>query len=329
MKVFGIVLPEGSIQDHLALEHTLLEFLAPETGILLFYTSKAAIVWGKHQNPWYEVPVDSLERSGVSLARRSSGGGTVYHDPGNLNYSFLLPRAHFSQDENLTFIGQVLSDLGLQPEIRPRGDIFVNGRKCSGNALWYQKDRVLHHGTLLIDADLDRLSGGLKGLKYASDLQLEGHWVNSNPAPVANLREFSPSLEGSHIIEAAYRRLGGRYAGRGDSLVEAARQSGRPKQLAAHYASWSWTFGKTGAFRCSSESPSPWRMEIEQGRIRTIERHAESGTPEILTAPRPIPFFGAASQEVVRAHLEAPEPLLWDCLEAAVPQDILQRSLKE
>lgn len=318
MKVQSLVLPGSSVFAHLAAEHYLLETLDLSTGILLFYIDGAAVVWGKHQNPWYELPVHLLADSRVDLVRRSSGGGTVYHDPGNLNYSFLLPRAVFDQDRNLKIVAGALAGLGFKPVLSDRGDILLDGLKCSGNALWYLKDRVLHHGTLLVRADLHSLNQGMKGLKQDPDLRVEGHWVDSKPWPVMNLQDLAPQLVEDDVIASVIEALGPSHIGDAGHLLQGLSQKPRMVELERMYRSWEWNFARTGRFLCRASQPEPWCLEVEQGMIRAIS--LADGT-ESWEAPRNIPFFGAASVQLIRDNWESiGTRFLWEGLEALLPE---------
>ena len=174
---------------NLAREEYLLERLPETSHGLLLYVNSPSVVFGKHQNPWRECSVVALRDRGIPLARRISGGGTVYHDLGNLNFSFLLPKEGFDRRRNLETVVRALTSLGIEARISSRHDLTVDGGKISGNAFCFRRGRALHHGTLLIHSELGQLKGALKG-----SAGIETFAVESNPSPVVNLRRLQPAL---------------------------------------------------------------------------------------------------------------------------------------
>jgi lipoate-protein ligase A len=118
--------------SNLAREELWLDELPPETGRLLLYVNSPCVVLGKHQNPLREVRLEEAARRGVPLVRRSSGGGTVYHDEGNLNWSFLLPKAGYDRNVVTAVVAQALSPLGLELTWGEKGDLLPRGFEPTG-----------------------------------------------------------------------------------------------------------------------------------------------------------------------------------------------------
>ena len=129
-------------------------------GIFL-WQNKDTVVIGQNQNPWRECRLSEMEREGVKLARRKTGGGAVFHDLGNLNFSFCAPRELYDQELNYKIIVDAVRKAGIPAEINGRNDITAGGRKFSGNAFRHTQSYSLAHGTLLISSDLSRLSSYL------------------------------------------------------------------------------------------------------------------------------------------------------------------------
>ena len=128
--------------------------------VLLLWRNEPAVVIGRHQNPWLECHVSRCAALGASLARRNSGGGTVYHDLNNLNLSFLCDKKLYNRVNNLALIRDVLSDkFGIDSHINERQDLVLRetGHKISGTASKLGANKSYHHLTLLIDADLTRM----------------------------------------------------------------------------------------------------------------------------------------------------------------------------
>ena len=174
--------------NNIALEESFLEHAADETR-LLFWKSRPAVILGKNQNPWLEVNLEYCQEHRVEIARRFSGGGCVYQDAGNLNYAIIHPRKHYCMERILDCISAAFQDGGVGVERILENALGIDGRKFSGHAFCYRRDRVLHHGTLLVDANLDHLLNSLK----PEDVSVATHAVLSRTAPVCNLSEYGLS----------------------------------------------------------------------------------------------------------------------------------------
>ena len=176
---------------HLAVE----EWLLRESGETAFflYQNRPSVVLGRFQNPWLECDLSWMHTSGVQLVRRPSGGGTVWHDEGNVNFCWVGPLAGFHKDQALQVVQSRLAKLGVIVSINARHDLVVpqsdgSTRKVSGSAYKQTKDRALHHGTLLINGDLTKLNRAL-----ASPHKLtETRSIASVRSVVMNLDTLSP-----------------------------------------------------------------------------------------------------------------------------------------
>ena len=177
-----IVEPSGmDIFTHLAWEEYLMEEVSGP--VLMLWQSACAVVVGKNQNPWRECRLALMEEERIPLARRSSGGGTVYHDKGNLNYCIITDREAYREAQAFEMVLDALSRVGANAFLACKSNIRTSGGKVSGTAFAFRKGRVLHHGTLLLESDLDRLERYL-----GSDCTaIKTHAVASVPAKVANL----------------------------------------------------------------------------------------------------------------------------------------------
>ena len=142
---------------NLAREQVMLEH-GPKDGVILYlWQNENTVVIGRNQNAFKECRVSLLEEEGGKLARRLSGGGAVFHDHGNLNFTFLLPQEDFDVRRQLEVICRACKAFGIPAEISGRNDLTAQGQKFSGNAFYKNGTRAYHHGTLLMNADMSKL----------------------------------------------------------------------------------------------------------------------------------------------------------------------------
>lgn len=158
------------------------------------------MVIGRNQNAWRECRTTLLEQEGGVLARRLSGGGAVYHDMGNLNFTFSLPTADYDLRRQQEVLVAACRRLGIPAECSGRNDILTGGRKFSGNSFYHHGGRSFHNGTLLIDVDMEKLGRYLA----PSQGKLESKGVASVRSRVVNLSQVQPGLTVSHMEEALW-----------------------------------------------------------------------------------------------------------------------------
>lgn len=171
------------------------------TGPLLYLWRPSPVVTiGRHQNPWKECVLAKMEAEGVALVRRRTGGGAVFQDPGCSVFTFLAPSELFSIDRNFDIVLRALKRVGVAAERKGRNDITFEGRKISGSAFKHVPDRgvSLHHGTVLVDTDLQALQRYLTPDKR----KLEAKGISSVGQRVRNLREDFPTLDHDVLCEA-------------------------------------------------------------------------------------------------------------------------------
>ncbi|HZG73990.1 MAG TPA: lipoate--protein ligase, partial [Chondromyces sp.] len=174
---------------NLAIEEYAVKHLDINETYLLFYINEPSIIIGKNQNTIEEINTEYVEKNNIHVVRRLSGGGAVYHDLGNLNFSFITKDDGESFHNFLKFtepVIQALQKLGINAELSGRNDILAEGRKVSGNAQFSTKGRMFNHGTLLFDSEMDHIVSALKVRKD----KIESKGIKSIRSRVANISEF-------------------------------------------------------------------------------------------------------------------------------------------
>lgn len=257
---------------NLAFEETVLRWRTQGDYLLLWQNDNTVVV-GQNQNAEAEIDRAFVEAHGIHVVRRTTGGGAVYHDMGNLNYSFITD---IGDAQRLTMerftrpVVEALRGLGLQAEASGRNDILVEGRKVSGTAQRMMGGRILHHGTLLFDANPDMVAGAL----HADPAKFQSKSSKSVRSRVGNIRAF---LKEDMDLAAFWAYLKEALAGDGltpDHLTE--------EELAAvdelrrdKYDTWEWTFGRSPRYsmtnrrRWDGGSLEP-HLEVEKGLITGI-----------------------------------------------------------
>ena len=193
---------------NIAVENYLLS--QPVEGEVTFYLwqNRRTVVIGQNQNPYAECNVALLEQEGGYVMRRRTGGGAVYHDLGNINFSFIAPYDRYDQQRQFSVIQRAVESYGLHTEVSGRNDLLCQGRKFSGNAFSKGQRQRLHHGTILIRTDVADLQRYLR----VRPAKLQKHGVASVQSRVVNLSELVPEITAQtivpHLVDAFSREYG-------------------------------------------------------------------------------------------------------------------------
>jgi len=252
---------------NLALEEWLLDN-APHLPVLFLYVNSPCVVIGKNQNPWRECRLSLMEKEGVPLARRISGGGAVYHDEGNLNVSVIVPRTQYVEEKQVELIFQSLEATVLRRSILSKlgkNALAIDGKKFSGQAFCFRGERVMHHGTLLVTADLKRLG------RYLGP-EIEGittKAVASVPAKVANLSSFAPDLTVEKLSATLIEAFKEMYR---DGRVEQWNDGMVPEDellpIIGKISSKDWKLCHTPRFQVTLNGQT---LDVEKGRITHLD----------------------------------------------------------
>lgn len=282
---------------NLAIEEYLLERVEPGHCILYLWQNENTVVIGRNQNPWRECKTELLESEGGKLARRLSGGGAVYHDLGNLNFTFVAGEGVYDQDKQTGVILDAVHRLGIHAEKTGRNDITADGRKFSGNAFCVRKKSAYHHGTLLVSSDLEKLSRYLQ----VSVEKMRSKGIESVQSRVVNLSGLKPGLTVQDMAEAmvaSFRAAYGCNTGVENCIQEEKEGRAAIEELYCKYSSWSWRYGETPGFDVDIETRFSWGgvqlgFKLESGMVKEARAYSDAMDAEFI-AQLPCLFAGCA-----------------------------------
>lgn len=268
----------NNVFTNLALEDWLYKnFKFGRHNVLMVWRNSPCVVIGRHQNPWREVNTEFLRASSLPLARRNSGGGTVYHDMGNLNLTFFSSREQYDRDGNLALVAEALRQgWGFDITVNDRDDILLDSNfKISGTAAKLTRDSAYHHCTLMVNVDTDSLQ---RALERPMDGLLSSA-TESVPAPVRNLAAGAPSVSMDKVVAAIgqlYLKQAGRQANRGFQMVNPTDEwFPGLSELESAMSDEAWVYGKTPqfshTFRLPACSDVQVRVDVCRGHVTAAE----------------------------------------------------------
>lgn len=291
---------------NIAIEEFLTMHTQEQECILYLWQNQHTVVIGRNQNCWKECRINALEEDGGHLARRLSGGGAVYHDLGNLNFTFCVRENNYDVDRQLEVIVRAVRMLGLEAEKTGRNDITVQDRKFSGNAFYRSNGFCYHHGTLLVDADLTALSRYLN----VSREKLQTKGVDSVRARVVNLRALNPEITVEALrrqMVAAFEQV---YGLRAQPFPEKRLDLEAIVEGERKFASWDWKYGRRLPFQYRMYRRFSWgdielQFQVNRGLVQEISAYSDS-MEHALVARLPGLWRGCRYEEqALRRALEA------------------------
>ncbi|HSI66745.1 MAG TPA: lipoate--protein ligase [Planococcus sp. (in: firmicutes)] len=303
---------------NLAIEEYLLNTMDVEKDpFLLFYTNEPSIIVGKNQNSSEEINTDYVDSNGIHVVRRLSGGGAVYHDHGNLNYSFITvdDGNSFRNFQKFTEpVVKALQSMGVNAELSGRNDLLVEGRKISGNAQFSTRGRMFSHGTLLFDTDVEEVVSALK----VSKEKIESKGIKSIRSRVANISEFlkEPKSVEEFRSEILHSLFEGEEKVRYWELTE--DDWGNIHELSRkRYANWDWNYGKSPKFNVKHSHRYPVggidvRLLVEGGTVKEAHIYGDffgvGDVQEIEQAIVGVKYERASLDEAI-SHFDIPKYL--------------------
>lgn len=277
---------------NLAVEECIFRQMDPNQRVLFLWRNANTVVIGRAQNPWKECNTRRMEEDCVTLARRSSGGGAVFHDLGNSCFTFMAGKPGYDKSISTAIVLDALKLLGVNAVASGRNDLLVatqdGDRKVSGSAYRETHDRGFHHGTLLLDADLSRLANYLN----PDPKKLAAKGIRSVRSRVANLCELLPGIEHQQVshalIEAFFAHYGARVSPEHISPTQLPDLPGFADTF-AHQRSWEWNFGHAPAFTHQLDERFDWggvelHFDVEKGVIGRAQIFSDSLDPAPLDA---------------------------------------------
>ncbi|WP_318465347.1 lipoate--protein ligase [Photobacterium leiognathi] len=280
---------------NLAVEDAIFRNMPADQQVLFLWRNADTVVIGRAQNPWKECNTGKMEQDGITLARRQSGGGAVFHDLGNTNFTFMAGKPQYDKNVSTNIVLSALKTLGINAKATGRNDLVVevgkDERKFSGSAYRETMDRGFHHGTLLLNAELTRLANYLNPDKK----KLEAKGITSVRSRVTNLSDINPDIHHDNVCEAIKEAFFTHYGERVE--VEYISPENLPdmpgfSEKYQNQSSWEWNFGNTPQFMHSMDERFTWggielHLDVKKGQIIAIKTFTDSLDPapiELLEA---------------------------------------------
>lgn len=278
---------------NLAMEDWLFSDLKEPGQVLFLWRNHDTVVIGQSQNPWVECQLERMKENGVKLARRQSGGGAVFHDMGNTNFTFISAKQDYNQSLNTEIIMSALSCFGLKPAFKGRNDLVLpvgdgEYRKISGSAFKETRDRAFHHGTVLIDADLAALSNYLQ--PNLKKLQAKG--IKSVRSRVMNCVEAAPNMTHELLCSEIVREFSRQHSHdhsieflSEDDTLRFVGLEARVKKMSSD----DWLYSQTLPFNQQIEERFDWggidvRLDVQGGSIVSAQVFSDCLSPEFISS---------------------------------------------
>lgn len=269
---------------NLAVEETIFGSMNPNQKVLFLWRNDSTVVIGRAQNPWKECNTRKMDDDHVKLARRHSGGGAVFHDLGNTNFTFMAGKPDYNKDTSTQIIINALKSLDLNVEASGRNDLVIHRddeiRKISGSAYREKADRGFHHGTLLINVDFTRLANYLN----PDPKKLQAKGITSVRSRVANLTELLPTVSHAEICgaitEAFFEYYGEMVEPEFISEINPPAIEGFAERF-KEQSSWDWNFGKALEFSHHFDERFTWggvevQLVVKDGAIIESKIYSDS-----------------------------------------------------
>jgi lipoate---protein ligase len=294
---------------NIALEEYFFKNEKPGVCLLYLWQNRDTVVVGRNQNCRKECLVRELEADGGHLARRLSGGGAVFHDEGNLNFTFLVNAEDYDLDRQLDVILGTVTGLGIRAEKTGRNDLYAEGKKFSGNAFYFCGGKAYHHGTILVSADM------AKAGKYlgAPGGKLADRGVKSVRSVIANLCEHRKGLTVEEVAESVTASFSRVYGLEPQPVAESEIDRAEVEAARQRFASPDWKYNRDLPFTYSFARRFPWGgieflLDVKDGRIDDLDVVSDAMNEtlilEIAGVLRGLPLSSAVAVRELHALAE-------------------------
>lgn len=312
MNTYIYISNTGNAWKNLAVDEHLLKLRAagsPGGMILYMYVNDSAVIIGRNQNAWRECNLKRMDEDGVQLVRRHTGGGAVYHDRGNLNFSFITCEKTYDKERQTGVIIKAVKRFGIDAEVSGRNDILTNGKKFSGNAYGLYETARSQHGTVLVNADMSRLCNYLN----VSEKKIISKGVSSIRSRVCNLTEIVPQISVEALKNAIIEEFASEYGQ--PILLDTIPDESAVEAIFEKQRSWDWRLGKAPSFDFSFED----RLSFGEIQLMFSMKNGRIVVCSIYTDALDTEFSERISERLTGCRLEAEEiaTALADCGEVA------------
>lgn len=261
---------------NLAIEEYLTNTVQEGELIMYLWQNAHTVVIGRNQNAWKECNVSKLQEEGGYLVRRLSGGGAVYHDMGNLNFTFCVRSEDYNLEKQLDVICKAVQYLGINAQATGRNDITIDGKKFSGNAFYQTGNNQYHHGTILLNVDTSNMARYLNVDK--SKLQSKG--VNSVQARVTNIIEYCEDITPEKMADCLCTAVEIVYNCPTEKISIDSLPAKELEVLTHKFADWNWIFGRRIPFTTHHEKRFTWgnidmQLQVNEGLIQDLEIYSD------------------------------------------------------
>lgn len=266
-----------------AIEKHLMDTLPEDTAILYLWQNTPTVMLGRAQNPWYECTVDDFTLKGGSIARRLSGGGTMYQDKGCLNFTFILPKTRFDIPRQLSAIGMAVGAFGVQAQASGRNDLSTEGRKFCANAFFKCGSAAMHHGTILVSSQLGQMVNALTVEEGKLPVGMK------KPFPqVVNLSDVGRGVTIGSLQESIYWAFSRCFGSTPAMLDERMMDTRSIDRMTAQFASREWVYPSTIPYTFTVTERFPWggvtvQMRAEGGVVRDARVYTDAMEAALFT----------------------------------------------
>ncbi|MBK5253103.1 MAG: lipoate--protein ligase [Peptostreptococcaceae bacterium] len=259
--------------ENLATEEYLTFNVREDECVLFLWQNANTVVIGKNQNAWKECNVSLLEEASGKVARRMSGGGAVYHDLGNLNFTFCAKKKNFDKERQTKVILKAMKLLGVEALRSGRNDLLIEGKKFSGHAYFRHKDFCYHHGTIMFDVNKEDIAKYLN----VSKEKLDSKGVNSVKSRVINIKEINDKITLRSLKVALLEAFEKEYKG----VATRCKTNETSKELVDKYKSYEWIYGKDLPFTHEISNRFNWgeitvRVNVNEGFIKGCKCYTDA-----------------------------------------------------